>query len=341
MKKFVIKIIQENIQFSHRPIVIRGGESVSSEMGDIDILVRKNELKKTIFEFVNHITKNGWQVISYRKLFYLSSIIIINDSKFPSNSLKIDFFNGIGWYGLVKKKYDDLFFNNKTDSEIIMSSITLVHKLTYAGSFNQKDFYRLGDNIKTSLEFLELDNIINEKVIRNGIISTFLKWKIRFKISNYKKHEIIKWFSSVFYRVLISSFKKNISLGRFIYISCNGADKNEIEKKLSNVFVESGDKVIPKFILLSTNSNLKSKNKLLKLLSLIYYNISIFILNIKKLNGKYYFLFDVNNNLKNLNKMPKNHIDLNSKSFNKFNPLHFSINKIIFQEIKADLKISI
>ena len=36
--------------------------------------------------------------------------------------------------------------------------------------------------------------------------------------------------------------------------------------------------------------------------------------------------------------MPKNYIDLNSKSFNKFNPLHFSINKIIFQEIKADLK---
>ena len=66
-------------------------------------------------------------------------------------------------------------------------------------------------------------------------------------------------------------------------------------------FLESGDKVIPKFILLSTNRNLKSKNKLLKLLSLIYYNISIFILNIKKLNGKYYFLFDVNNNLKKPN----------------------------------------
>ena len=159
-------------------------------MGDIDILVRKNELKKTIFEFVNHITKNGWQVISYRKLFYLSSIIIINDSKFPSNSLKIDFFNGIGWYGLVKKKYDDLFFNNKTDSEIIMSSITLVHKLTYAGSFNQKDFYRLGDNIKTSLEFLELDNIINEKAIRNGIISAFLKWKIGLKYQTIRNMKL-------------------------------------------------------------------------------------------------------------------------------------------------------
>ena len=41
-------------------------------MGDIDILVRKNELKKTIFEFVNHITKNGWQVMSYRKLLHNS-----------------------------------------------------------------------------------------------------------------------------------------------------------------------------------------------------------------------------------------------------------------------------
>ena len=79
-----------------------------------------------------------------------------------------------------------------------MSRITLVHKLTYAGSFNQKDIYRLGNNIKTSLNFLELDNIINEKVIKNGEISTFLKWKIRFKISNYKKHEILIWFSIVF-----------------------------------------------------------------------------------------------------------------------------------------------
>ena len=338
MKKFVIKVIQENIEFSHQPLVIRGGEFVSSQMGDIDILVRKNKLNKTIFEFVNYITNNGWQVISYRKLFYLSSIIIINDSKFPSNSLKIDFFNGIGWYGLVKKKYDDLFFNNKTDYDILMSSITLIHKLTYAGSFNQKDFYRLGDNIKTSLKFLKLDNIINEKVIRTGKISIFLKWKIRFKISNYKKYEILNWFSSVFYRILISSIKKNIGLGRHIYISCNRADKNEIEKKLSNVFFESGDKIVPEFILLSTKSNLKSKNKYLKLLSLIYYTISICILNITKLDGKYYFLFDVNNKLTNLIKMPENYIDLKTKPFNKLDRLYFSINKIIFQEIKADLK---
>ena len=338
MKKFIIKVIQENIQFSHQPIVIRGGEFVSSQMGDIDILVRKNKLNKTIFEFVNYIKNNGWQVISYRKLFYLSSIIIINDSKFPSNSLKIDFFNGIGWYGLVKKKYDDLFFNNKTNSDVIMSSITLVHKLTYAGSFNEKDFYRIGDNIKTSLKFLELDNIINEKLIRNQKISTILKWKIRFKISNYKKYEILKWFTSVFYRILVSSIKKNIGLGRHIYISCNRADKNKIEKKLSNVFFESGDKIIPEFILLSTKSNLKSKNKFLKLLSLIYYNISIFILNITKLDGKYYFLFDLNNDLINLIKMPKNYIDLNTKSLSSLNRLYFSINKIIFQEIKADLK---
>ena len=63
----------------------------------------------------------------------------------------------------------------------------------------KKTFIGLGDNIKTSLEFLELDNIINEKAIRNGIISAFFKMeKLGLKISNYKKHEIIKWFSSVF-----------------------------------------------------------------------------------------------------------------------------------------------
>ena len=338
MKKFIIKIIQEKIRFSHQPVVIRGGESVSSEIGDIDILVRKNELNKTIFEFVNYITQHGWKVISHRKLFYLSSIIIINDSKFPSNSLKIDFFNGIGWYGLVKKKYDDLFFNNKINSKIIMSSITLVHKLTYAGSFSQKDFSRLGDSIKTSLEFLQIDNIINEKIIRNGEICTFLKWKIRFKISNYKSHEILKWFLTIFYRVLISSLKKNIGLGRFIYISCDKAKVNEIQKELLNVFIESGDKIIPGFILLSNKNNLKSKNKFFQLIYLIYYNILIFILNIKRINGKYYFLFDVNNNLKNLIKIPKNYIDLNSKSSNNSNHLYFLINKIIFQEIKSDLK---
>ena len=103
MKKFIVKLIQEKIQFTYQPIVIRGGDFVSSKTGDIDILVRKNELNKTIFQFVNYILNKGWQVISYRKLAYLSSIIIINDSKFPSKSLKIDFFNGIGWYGIVKK----------------------------------------------------------------------------------------------------------------------------------------------------------------------------------------------------------------------------------------------
>lgn len=338
MKKFVIKVIQENIQFTHQPIIIRGGDSASSVTGDIDILVRKNGLNQTIFEFVNHITINGWQVISYRKLFYLSSIIIINDSKFPSNSLKIDFFNGIGWYGIGKKSYDDIFFNNKIDAEVITCSITLVHKLTYAGSFSQKDLYRLGDNIKTSLEFLELDDIINENVIKNNIISTFLKWKIRFKVSNYKKREIIKWFLTVFYRVLISSFKTNIGSGRVIYISCNVVEVNEIKKKLLKSFVESGDKIIPVFSILSTKNILTSKNSFLNLLFFIYYNISIFILNMKKLNGKYYFLFDVDNNLKNLIKMPVNNIDLNSKSFNNFNHLYFLINKIILKEIKADLK---
>lgn len=341
MKKFVIKIIQKNIQFTHQPIIIRGGDSASSATGDIDILVRKNGLNKTIFEFVDYITRNGWQVISYRKLFYLSSIIIINDQKFPSNSLKIDFFNGIGWYGMVKKRYDDKFFSNNIDSEIITSSITLVHKLTYAGSFSQKDFYRLGDNIKASLEFLELNNIINEKVIKNNIISTFLKWKIRFKISNYKKYEIIKWFSTIAYRALISSLKKNIGLGRFIYISCNEAEANEIKKKILKSFVESGDKIIPEFILLSTKNSLICKNNFLKLIFIIYNNISIFILNIKKITGKYYFLFDVDNNLNSLIKMPVNYVDLNSKSLNNFNCLHFSINKIILEEIKDDLKNSI
>ena len=36
--------------------------------------------------------------------------------------------------------------------------------------------------------------------------------------------------------------------------------------------------------------------------------------------------------------MPRNYININTKSLNNFNHLCSSINKIIFKEIKADLK---
>ena len=133
MKSFIIDLLEKDI-FDFPLLVLRGNDNYSDEMGDIDVLVPKSLNNNACYKLIEFIRDDGWEVIGFRELEYLSSIVLINSILFPNKAIKIDFFGGIGWFGINTFNNDQLSFSyllNESNRDNASSAITLAHKLMY------------------------------------------------------------------------------------------------------------------------------------------------------------------------------------------------------------------
>ena len=246
MKEALVKYLNCKNLFDFNAIVIRGADSESHLNGDIDVLVDHGFSNHACYILMNFLRDKGWKIINFRELDYLSSIIVVNPELFPGSAVKIDFFNGLGWYGVQSKSIDlNRFFEAK--EELLQSAITLAHKIIYAGKFSERDIKRVKPRLNESLKLLNLDETYLDIIISTPKIPSLTKWKIRFSLSGYPKYAFPVWFI----KILFFNFRSKIypfrNEGKHIKIVTSKNMSSFIHDQLLELYKTSGDKTLPTF----------------------------------------------------------------------------------------------
>lgn len=246
MKEALVNLLERENIFDCRYIITRGNDAESHAAGDIDILVDHGHSNFACFQLSKYLRANGWAVIDFRELDYLSSMVVANPRLFPGRSVKIDFFGGLGWYGVQCKKrnIEKLFLADKSAQQ---AAITLAHKVMYAGRFVDRDIRRIKPYLDDALKLISLEKVFAHSMLFSKPIPMLLKWKVRYFLSGYSKTAIPLWGLRIVFKALRSKIFPTRTKGRSLKIISSKKSVNPLFEDLSKIYRASGDSRQPIF----------------------------------------------------------------------------------------------
>lgn len=349
MESRILDILKHKRFKNFNPIIARGIDAASNKKSDIDVQVNHGCADYACLAFAEIIEEKGWIVINYRRLDYLSSITISKSKAPQENSLKIDFFNGLGWYG-IQKKIPKIFLLDEYENNTMQSAITLAHKISYAGFLSNKDIERIGD-LDEAIKLLNLDKYGVHKEMINGKIPFLLKWKVRFILSNYDFKSLPLWILLVLVKAARTKLFPIRSRGKHILIYSENSIPYSLANIIKKTYDSSGDANIPRInkqklvniysFILSNYKDPAKKNLLSKFYLKLWQSFSMVILKLInlyiELTGQIFITIieQRENSLLTPNRF--NLIDITGKNPTEFeNHVFLKINEIIINNLKQD-----
>jgi len=287
VNKNINTIFKETLIKEFQAILVRGEINRLEGKSDIDVVIPKDNFIHASNFFISKMQKSNWKLISYRKIPYLISIVITNPDLHKLESIKIDFFDGVGWCGEVNKDFERDFFSSNYDKSFLSSAITLIHKLTYAGHLSEKDISRIKHDIHDAINFLSISDLISKEVVlKKQKISFIKKWHLRFRLSGHSLFFFPLWVLRILKKIIIIKFLPIKSYQRIIFIVCSDSQVKTIKNQLISLYASSGDQIQPKLSLetfisdKNINSSSSTINFYLSLISnkIYSYNKNLFLL---------------------------------------------------------------
>ena len=246
MKQILANWLEQEDIFDFRSIVIRGADVESHASGDIDVLVDHGHSNLACFQFSEYLRSNGWVVIDFRELDYLSSVVVANPKLFPERSVKVDFFGGLGWYG-VQSKSSNLATFVLADKAVQQAAITLAHKVMYAGGLVDRDIKRIKPYVDEAVKLLDLEALGGELTFFTKRVPILLKWKVRFLLSGYSKPAFPFWVLKIVMLACRSKLLPTCSKGRSIKVISPRKTVRSLSDDLFGIYRSSGDSRQPMF----------------------------------------------------------------------------------------------
>ena len=306
MRDLLAGILERGSIFDFNSIVVRGSDIESTSTSDIDVLVNHGQANHACLQFMEYLRSKGWLLLSFRQLDYLSSIVVTNTELFPNRSTKIDFFSGLGWYGVERESAKFTAFRN-ADTHVQMAAITLVHKIMYAGGLADKDFIRVGGHFNEAVALFNLERLGVSKTLVASRMSPILKWKVRFVLSGYPVRALPIWVSEILNRAVRSKIFLTRSKGMEVIIVGSGNFPQSVCDDLLDMYKSSGDSSLPRFdipffkrinVLRSKAFELSKKNYsfglILKPVSILINSIQMVVRRFLKARG-HFFITVLNN----------------------------------------------
>lgn len=246
MKKLLVKWLEREKIFEHPIVVVRGVDDASHSSGDIDVLVERGRNNSACAQLSRFLLGKGWRVIAFRELDYLSSLVVVDSNGLEAGAVKIDFFSGLGWYGIQFRGFSsDQFFD--ADYEIQQAAVTLAHKITYAGVLVERDVRRVTPYIKEASELLNLEWNIVESALTAQRVSVCSKWKVRFRSSGYPTWLLPWWFITVSVLAGRARFFPIRSSGFLLSTASAPENDKALLDRLEKLYSSSGDSMQPIF----------------------------------------------------------------------------------------------
>ncbi len=150
MKQTIIDKVYEIFKGRYPIILLRGNDTQARVGGDIDFLVPFGKSNDASLRLIDALRLEGWRVLSYRDIGYLSTFTIVLITGEKSHSIKVDMFNGLSWRGLGAGRENHSFFedllmtkNGEKGLSELVAAVNFLHKSMYAGKLSERDILRL------------------------------------------------------------------------------------------------------------------------------------------------------------------------------------------------------
>ena len=150
MKKIIIDKVYEILKDRCPVILLRGNDAQARVGGDIDFLVPFGKSNDASLWLIDALRLEGWRILSYRDIGYLSTFTIVLITSEKTHSIKVDVFNGLSWRGLGSGHANHSFFehllatkNSDKDLSEFVAAVNFLHKSMYAGKLSERDILRL------------------------------------------------------------------------------------------------------------------------------------------------------------------------------------------------------
>lgn len=230
MKQAIIDKADKALKGIYPIILLRGNDAQARIDGDIDFLVPFGKSNDATLRLIDTLRSEGWRVLSYRDIGYLTTFTVVNLVGVNSHSIKIDVFNGLSWRGLGNDRsnhsfFEDLLLEKNSEQDLInlVATINFLHKSMYAGRLSERDILRLDCDWPTVKKVSDrLGWGVSECSFPGGP-GTIGKWGLRFRSANITTGlSAVTWFFKLL-KMAVSS-RLGIGFDSGIALSLSGMD---------------------------------------------------------------------------------------------------------------------
>lgn len=251
MKREINELVNRVLSGIMPVLPLRGADKLARDEGDLDFIVPHGYAVSACHVVAKSAQLDGWFLAGFRDIGYLAQIILVRPiiDGFD-DALKIDFFDGLSWYGvgtdIAGMKLFDIYKSESVDFAKLSGAASFFQKILVVGCVSQRDWLRV---ISTGADENYLMNIaqniclpITSTQIETHGISTIDKWRLRAASSgvNGLVYAIV-WFLRVIVTHL--KFKIGIGTGMGLILGVSGLDgsgKSTLVERFITTYSKAG-----------------------------------------------------------------------------------------------------
>lgn len=148
MKQEVSRLVEDCLADLLPVLALRGADSLAREGGDLDFIVPSGTAVTACRAVAAAAMLHGWFVSGYRNIGYLAQIILVRPgSTGIDDAIKLDFFNGLHWYGVGRDMCGERLFKEllpaQQRAERLAGAVSFFQKLLVVGQCTSRDWRRV------------------------------------------------------------------------------------------------------------------------------------------------------------------------------------------------------
>lgn len=188
MKLEVTELVKRSLAGVIPVLGLRGADTHAREGGDLDFIVPPGHAVAACEVVAKAALAEGWFLLGFRDIGYLAQIVLIRPAANDAdNALKIDFFDGLRWYGVGTDVAGHRLFAqllpSQPDEEKLAGAAGFFQKILIVGRESERDWARVAATGADANYLAETAQSLCLPVNRNHIqergVTGLGKWRLR------------------------------------------------------------------------------------------------------------------------------------------------------------------
>jgi thymidylate kinase len=191
MKRETVELVERAVAGALPVLTLRGADPQARSLGDLDFLVPKGAAVRACRVLADAARERGWFLLSFRDIGYLATVVLTRPAADGGvESVKVDFFSGLEWYGAGGESVSGRFFRELLPAAVsdearrsLAGAVNFLQKCMTTGRLAPRDLER-ARNAGASAERVlavatQLGLPLGRAEAESGSLSTGAKWRLR------------------------------------------------------------------------------------------------------------------------------------------------------------------
>ncbi len=188
MKLEVTELVKRSLADVMPVLGLRGADAHAREGGDLDFIVPPGNAVSACRLVAKAALAEGWFPVGFRDIGYLAQIVLIRPTTLgDDDALKIDFFDGLRWYGVGVDIAGHALFDRllplRRDETKLAGAVGFIQKSLIVGQLSERDWVRVEESGVDVSYLAETAQSLSLPITRSQIeahgVTGLAKWRLR------------------------------------------------------------------------------------------------------------------------------------------------------------------